>query len=1077
MSWVTNYVPSIVFHRNRPLPRCVEPSHCWHPERAATALAMIFAVLLGLALAQLPTTAQGQTETIIATDFPSTNITTGTNLLGTQLGLSSGAAVNLPGGSWSVNCGGDDTTQPPSLYPASWGYPTVVADTLSYANACLAVPLTGNGYAPQQGQLTISTNVQFGPYNPGWDGGLGFWSTLPAAGSGVWGSGNPPAGTFSGLEVVNDNAIQAYINGAAVGSPVSLGYTIGDSNHSRSNFYNLAYTIDTSSGSISNVSFNGASLTGFSATGFSVSGTAYAGVTAAQWDAVAFEDLSVVGQAPPPPPPPSNWTGATSGDISDGTNYNPSPVTASDLQFFVSTSASMHLPSSNSTAGTAAGLIFGNGYDPGGTVSITSSNGITIGGDGIADTALRAITLALPITLAKPQSWSNNSASTMTVSGNVDNGGFNLAIVGSGNVALNGAVNGAGGLTYGGGGTLTLNAANGYGGATNVASGTVVLGVANALPTGTTLTVNGGGLDLSGHDQQVATLSGSGGVVTSSAGAPLLTVNTAGASNFGGAVTGSLAVTMAGNGVQTLSGVNSYSGVTNVNTGTLEFGQVASQPTGGSVNVAAGATLAVLASGYGNSDIDNIWNGTGNITFAKGAFLAIDSTGGSYTYSSIIGDANGGTTPLKLSAIGTGTLVLSGNNAFTGGMYVNGGTVVLSGSNSFTGGLFLNGGTTVATTDSNFGVTGGSITFNGGTLEMPTTAIGLAASRPIVVNAGGGSVAVNIAHNGDPSTFSIPDNITGSGQLSLPYVNYNQIHYVLSGDNSGFTGILSPNNRSMLELDGPKSGGAGQIVFLNWDGYGNGTPPFLPALLLRNNTATTFLTSNVDFATNGAIGTSPAVIDVGPLTSGAAGTTLTLNQVTVDYNIGSKTLNITGASGYNLGITTLSVAAYSEETLQPTTASVVIGAVTGTFGGYESTTPHLTLGGTATGNTIGSIQIQGSSLYGQPVVQVNSGVWTFTGSSTYTAPMIIAGGEVNLNFGAASSPTSNIIPSGGTVTLGGGRLVLTGSPGASNSQTDAVTNVGTYTNTYGVVVQANGSSSVVLNSNGASALSLNLGAD
>ena len=172
----------------------------------------------------------------------------------------------------------------------------------------------------------------------------------------------------------------------------------------------------------------------------------------------------------------------------------------------------------------------------------------------------------------------------------------------------------------------------------------------------------------------------------------------------------------------------------------------------------------------------------------------------------------------------------------------------------------------------------------------------------------------------------------------------------------------------------------------------------------------------------------------------------------------------------------MSVAAYSEETLQPTTASVVIGAVTGTFGGYESTTPHLTLGGTATGNTIGSIQIQGSSLYGQPVVQVNSGVWTFTGSSTYTAPMIIAGGEVNLNFGAASSPTSNIIPSGGTVTLGGGRLVLTGSPGASNSQTDAVTNVGTYTNTYGVVVQANGSSSVVLNSNGASALSLNLGA-
>jgi len=102
----------------------------------------------------------------------------------------------------------------------------------------------------------------------------------------------------------------------------------------------------------------------------------------------------------------------------------------------------------------------------------------------------------------------------------------------------------SGGLTKIGAGTLTLSATNTYGGPTIVNSGTLVLGNSLALPGSTAVTVNGV-LDLHGYNAGVASLSGSGTVNTSSAGAVNLTLGSGG--SFSGTVknsSGALALTL-----------------------------------------------------------------------------------------------------------------------------------------------------------------------------------------------------------------------------------------------------------------------------------------------------------------------------------------------------------------------------------------------------------------------------------------------------------------------------------------------------------------------------------------------------
>lgn len=145
---------------------------------------------------------------------------------------------------------------------------------------------------------------------------------------------------------------------------------------------------------------------------------------------------------------------------------------------------------------------------------------------------------------------------------------------------------------------LNLTAANSYTGPTSISAGTLRLGAAGALPATTALTVDGGIIDLNlagvSNSQTVASLAGTGGIITNSdtANVRTLTVSQAGTTSFAGSINDAISLTKAGNGTLTLSGVNTYSGATAVDGGTLCVTGTVDNTT--SLSVASGATFCAM---------------------------------------------------------------------------------------------------------------------------------------------------------------------------------------------------------------------------------------------------------------------------------------------------------------------------------------------------------------------------------------------------------------------------------------------------------------------------------------------------
>jgi len=174
----------------------------------------------------------------------------------------------------------------------------------------------------------------------------------------------------------------------------------------------------------------------------------------------------------------------------------------------------------------------------------------------------------------------------------------------AGQLTLGGVVTGSQSLTTNGAGTLVLGGTNSYGGDTIVSAGTLQDGIANALPTTTTLTVNGtGAFDLGGFAQMVAGLADGGvstGTVTDSSATATLTVNDAAADTFSGSIGGALALIKSGAGTLTLSNTNAYTGATIVNSGVLLVNGLQS---GSAVTVNSGAILGGTNGTVGNISV------------------------------------------------------------------------------------------------------------------------------------------------------------------------------------------------------------------------------------------------------------------------------------------------------------------------------------------------------------------------------------------------------------------------------------------------------------------------------------------
>ncbi len=169
---------------------------------------------------------------------------------------------------------------------------------------------------------------------------------------------------------------------------------------------------------------------------------------------------------------------------------------------------------------------------------------------------------------------------TITITGN----GGTIDLEGS-STTLSGVITGPGALTVGvSTGALYLTGSNLYTG-TTIENGALVnvIGDNNLGVSTGTLTLNGGTLQTGAAIVSSRPISlGNGGG----------TIDTFGFnSTLNGVISGSGALTEIGGGVLTLGAVNTYSGGTNVNVGTLQYGINNALPAGYAVNVAQGATI------------------------------------------------------------------------------------------------------------------------------------------------------------------------------------------------------------------------------------------------------------------------------------------------------------------------------------------------------------------------------------------------------------------------------------------------------------------------------------------------------
>ena len=568
-----------------------------------------------------------------------------------------------------------------------------------------------------------------------------------------------------------------------------------------------------------------------------------------------------------------------------------------------------------------------------------------------------------------------NVAATVAPGGiSVSNNANNYSLGGSGKIT------GGTSLTKDGTGTLTITTTNDYTAQTVIINGTLKLGDGTA---------------------------NNGNLASSISNNTALVFANPGSQTYAGVISGPGTVTKQSAGALTVSGNNSYDGLTTITGGTLVAGSSTALGSTNAGTVVTSGTLDVNGRNLGAEAVGISGQGVGN----NGAVV---NTGAAQTQALQSLTLNANSTIGGLSrwdVRGAGSL-----------LNLNGLTLTKTGTNDIgvvqstvsDGNIIINQGRLGFHAGTIFPAGAGQIAVNSsGILWIGDFGTPLQISQPVTLN--GGTVQ---SDSGTTATLNSPINLTTNSFISAGVPTY--LTNVISG-----TGLLTVSGTSTLVLDAPSntwSGGldieAATVQLGNGDDNGNLPGSILVVTnngLLAYDRLTDMAFSQAMVGTGGFKQAGPNIIT---MTNQQSYTGLTVLQAgTVLLAGGNNTLSNATHLSFT-GNSTLNLDTNNQDVSGITINNTITGNIMGTGILNVIGTADLRLG--STGNTTPALNMSGLNTFGynQPANVFSVGGQSATANSSGSANLALTNTITASRFGVAENGAYPGFTSAGTVNLG-----------------------------------------------------------